>query len=162
MAGATWLPCPLTMSLSLAERDSLIQAAFEAKDRAYSPYSHFPVGAALLALDGAIIQGCSVDNANYADTICAERVAIVKAVVSSNVLLLLPQPPLTDLSKSDGIMNFRGLAVTSNLFSAISPCGLCRQVLWEFCGPDMPVLLVPGDYPSSDARETTLGGLFPS
>ncbi|KAK0224491.1 cytidine deaminase-like protein [Armillaria nabsnona] len=135
------------MSLSSAERHSLIRAAFEAKDRAYSPYSHFPVGAALLALDGAtIIQGCSVDNASYADTICAERVAIVKAV-------------------SDGITNFRGLAVTSlarNLFSAISPCGLCRQVLHEFCGPDMPILLVPGDYPSSDVKETTLGRLFPS
>ncbi|PBK64354.1 cytidine deaminase [Armillaria solidipes] len=131
------------MTLSSAERNSLIRAAFEAKDKTYSPYSHFPVGAALLALDGAIIQGCSVDNASYADTICAERVAIVKAV-------------------SDGITNFRGLAVTSNLFSAISPCGLCRQVLHEFCGPDMPILLVPGDYPSSDVKETTLGRLFPS
>ncbi|KAK0432630.1 cytidine deaminase-like protein [Armillaria borealis] len=131
------------MTLSSAERNSLIRAAFEAKDKAYSPYSHFPVGAALLALDGAIIRGCSVDNASYADTICAERVAIVKAV-------------------SDGITNFRGLAVTSNLFSAISPCGLCRQVLHEFCGPDMPILLVPGDYPSSDVKETTLGRLFPS
>ncbi|PBK87137.1 cytidine deaminase-like protein [Armillaria gallica] len=108
MAGATWLPCSFfAMSLSSAERNNLIKAAFEAKDKAYSPYSHFPVGAALLALDGAIIQGCSVDNASYADTICAERVAIVKAV-------------------SDGITNFRGLAITSNLFSAISPCGLCR------------------------------------
>ncbi|KAK0501885.1 cytidine deaminase-like protein [Armillaria luteobubalina] len=131
------------MTLSPVERNSLIRAAFEAKDKAYSPYSHFPVGAALLALDGTIIQGCSVDNANYADTICAERVAIVKAV-------------------SDGITYFRGLAITSNLFSAISPCGLCRQVLREFCGPDMPVLLVPGDYPSSDVNETTLGDLFPS
>ncbi|KAK0215130.1 cytidine deaminase-like protein [Armillaria fumosa] len=130
------------MSLSSVERNSLIRAAFEAKDKAYSPYSHFPVGAALLALDGTMIQGCSVDNANYADTICAERVAIVKAV-------------------SDGTTYFRGLAITSNLFSAISPCGLCRQVLREFCGPDMPVLLVPGDYPSSDVKETTLGDLFP-
>ncbi|KAK0202304.1 cytidine deaminase [Desarmillaria ectypa] len=144
MAGATWLPCFfLTMSLSSAEREILIRAAFEAKDKAYSPYSHFPVGAALLAQDGAIIQGCSVDNVAYVDTICAERVAIVKAV-------------------SEGIANFRALAVTSNLFSAISPCGLCRQVLREFCDPCMPILLVPGDYPSSDVKETTLGELLPS
>ncbi|KAK0452820.1 cytidine deaminase-like protein [Desarmillaria tabescens] len=131
------------MSLSSAERDNLIRAAFEAKDKAYSRYSHFPVGAALLAQDGAIVQGCSVDNVSYVDTICAERVAIVKAV-------------------SDGITNFRALAITSNLFSAISPCGLCRQVLHEFCDPHMPILLIPSDYPSSDVKETTLGGLFPS
>ncbi|KAG7443877.1 cytidine deaminase [Guyanagaster necrorhizus] len=148
------------MSVSSAERDGLIRAAFEgklyppdallmshqcsvAKDRAYSPYSHFPVGAALLAKDGAIIRGCSVDNVIYSETICAERVAIVKAV-------------------SDGVTDFRALAVTSNLFSAITPCGLCRQVLHEFCDPRMAIFLVPGDYPSSDVRETTLGKLFPA
>ncbi|KAK0466683.1 cytidine deaminase-like protein [Armillaria novae-zelandiae] len=152
------------MSLSPAERNSLIRAAFEAKDKAYSPYSHFPVGAALLARDGTIIQGCSVDNANYADTICAERVAIVKAAVSSNVDL--HSYPTDRSSQSSGTTNFLGtrhhIVSNKNLFSAISPCGLCRQVLGEFCGPDMLVLLVPGDYPASDVRETTLGELFPS
>ncbi|KAF9445857.1 cytidine deaminase [Macrolepiota fuliginosa MF-IS2] len=139
-------------TMSLEDREKLIKAAFEAKEGNYSPYSKFPVGAALLAADGTIVKGANIENASYGGTICAERTAIVKAV-------------------SDGIRKFVGLAVTTNVKSAISPCGLCRQVLREFCALDMPILLVPGDYPQPEepkpgyseggVRETTMGELLP-
>ncbi|KAF9027526.1 cytidine deaminase [Hymenopellis radicata] len=143
-------------TLSVEDRTALIKGAFEAKEHSYSPYSKFPVGAAFLTADGKIIKGANVENASYGGTICAERTAIVKAV-------------------SEGIKSFVALAVTSNVPAAISPCGMCRQVIREFCALDMPILLVPGDYPKpaddKDAgkpgmteggvRETTLGELLP-
>ncbi|KAF5379448.1 hypothetical protein D9615_006575 [Tricholomella constricta] len=143
-------------SISLDDREKLIQGAFEAKKGSYSPYSKFPVGAALLATDGTIIKGANVENASYGGTICAERTAIVKAV-------------------SDGKRSFIGLAIVTDVASPISPCGLCRQVIREFCSLNMPVLLVPGDYPQplqegeerkagiteGGVRETTLGELLP-
>ncbi|KAJ7579291.1 cytidine deaminase-like protein [Mycena floridula] len=142
--------------LSLEDRAALIKAAFEAKAHSYSPYSKFPVGAALLSADGKIFKGANVENASYGGTICAERTAIVKAV-------------------SEGTRSFIGLAVTTNVSSAISPCGMCRQVIREFCALEMPVFLVPGDYPQSPedietgkpgiteggVRETSIGELLP-
>ncbi|KDR80984.1 hypothetical protein GALMADRAFT_241581 [Galerina marginata CBS 339.88] len=142
--------------MSIEDREKLIQGAFEAKKGSYSPYSKFPVGAALLSSDGSIIKGANIENASYGGTICAERTAIVKAA-------------------SEGIRSFIGLAVVTNVNSAISPCGICRQVIREFCSLDMPILLVPGDYPQKlevgqeqkpgytegGVKETTLGDLLP-
>ncbi|KAF8885091.1 cytidine deaminase-like protein [Gymnopilus junonius] len=138
--------------LSAEDRQNLIKEAFEAKNGAYSPHSHFPVGAALLTSDGTITKGASIDNASYGATMCAECTAIVKAV-------------------SEGIRSFTGLAVVGNINSTISLCGICRQVLKEFCSEDMPILLIPGDYPQKlepkvgytegGVKETTLGALLP-
>ncbi|KAJ2917065.1 hypothetical protein MD484_g3335, partial [Candolleomyces efflorescens] len=83
-----------TQSISAEERGKLIKAAFEAKEGTYSPYSKFPVGAALLAFDGQIIKGANIENASYGGTICAERTAIVKAV-------------------SEGVRRFKALAVVT-------------------------------------------------
>ncbi|KAM6497523.1 Cytidine deaminase-like protein [Amanita muscaria] len=145
-------------TLSVEERTKLIDGAFEGKKGFYAPYSNFPVGAALLTSDGTIIKGANIENASYGATICAERTAIVKAV-------------------SEGIRSFIGLAVVTNVASPLSPCGMCRQVLREFCSLTMPVLLVPSDYPQSNlpkddpskpgtiteggVRETTVGALLP-
>jgi len=145
-------------TLSVDDRDKLIKGAFEAKKGTYCPYSKFPVGAALLATDGTLILGANIENASYGGTICAERTAIVKAV-------------------SEGKRSFVGLAVATDLAEPCSPCGICRQVIREFCALDMPILLVPGDYPQQPmedrdnkkdpgithggVRETTVGDLLP-
>ncbi|KAI6028646.1 cytidine deaminase [Pisolithus orientalis] len=126
---------------------SLIQAAIQAKEYAYSPYSKFRVGAAILCADDTIVNGANVENASWGGTICAERTAVVKAV-------------------SEGRKDFIALAVTSDIAVPISPCGICRQVLREFCTLDMPVFLVPVDYPKKDAKDggilkMTVGGLLP-
>nr|GAT54374.1 predicted protein [Mycena chlorophos] len=128
-------------TLSIEQRDKLIHAAFEAKEHSYSPYSKFPVGAALLAADGTVFKGANIENASYGGTICAERTALVKAV-------------------SDGTKSFIALAVTTNVASAISPCGFCRQFIREFCAQDMPILLVPGDYNMTEEgiKETRMRG----
>ncbi|KAJ7254362.1 cytidine deaminase [Mycena haematopus] len=122
-------------TLSVEQRESLIEAAFEAKQKAYNPYSKFAVGAALMAADGTIFKGANIENASYGGTICAERTAFVKAV-------------------SEGITSFIALAVVTDVSSTISPCGMCRQVIREFCALDMPVLLVPGDYPKPPGDES--------
>lgn len=129
-------------TLSSEDKKKLIQGAFEAKQAAYSIYSKFPVGACLLAVDGTLIKGASIDNASYGANICAEQTAIVKAV-------------------SDGVRPFTGLAVVGPVSSPISPCGICRQVLREFCSADMPIILVAGNSDPSGVRETTLGQLLP-
>lgn len=100
-------------------RQHLLQAAIAAAAHAWVPYSNFPVGAALLTTDGRVYGGCNVENAAYPATICAERTALVKAV-------------------SEGVRSFRAIAVVTR--SGGSPCGLCRQMLYEF-GPDMRVLV---------------------
>ncbi|KAK7464493.1 hypothetical protein VKT23_006662 [Stygiomarasmius scandens] len=123
------------MSLSESNRELLIKAAFEAKEYSYSPYSKFRVGAALLAADGSLIKGANIENASYGGTICAERTAIVKAA-------------------SEGKRSFAALAVVTDVSSTISPCGMCRQVIREFCALDMPVLLVPGDHPKPDQSQS--------
>ncbi|THH08434.1 hypothetical protein EW145_g2720 [Phellinidium pouzarii] len=135
--------------LTDANRARLIKAAAEAREFAYNPYSRFRVGAALLSTSGDIIKGASIDNASYVcpeyrrrtdkdcsgGSICAERTAIVKAV-------------------SEGIREFTALAVTSDLTKAIPPCGLCRQVIREFCALDMPILLIPGNYLDTSIDES--------
>ncbi|TFK66148.1 cytidine deaminase [Pluteus cervinus] len=131
----------ITSKLKPEDRKLLIEGAFEAKKGTYSPYSKFPVGAALLTSDGKIIKGANIENASYGGAICAERTAIVKAV-------------------SEGIRSFSGLAVVTNVEKPISPCGMCRQVLREFVSLKMPILLVPANYPSPSDDETfTEGGV---
>ncbi|KAH7105897.1 cytidine deaminase [Auriculariales sp. MPI-PUGE-AT-0066] len=120
-------------SLTAQQREQLIAAAFEARDTAYAPYSKFRVGAALQTTDGQILKGSNIENASYGGTICAERTALVKAV-------------LIDSLNSERQKSFSGLAVVSDVAAAISPCGICRQFIREFCEPKMPILLVPADY----------------
>jgi cytidine deaminase len=101
------------------EDRTLIEAAIDASRRAYVPYSNYHVGAALRAADGAVYQGCNVENASYPVTICAERVALVKAV-------------------SEGVRAFEAIAVVTS--NGGSPCGMCRQMLFEFA-PQLRVLI---------------------
>ncbi|KAI0726374.1 cytidine deaminase-like protein [Fomitopsis betulina] len=139
-----------TWALEASDRERLIKAAFEAREFSYCKYSNFRVGAALLAADGSIIKGANVENASYGGAICAERTAMVKAV-------------------SEGTRAFIGIAVTTDVESAISPCGICRQFLREFCALTMPVLLVPANYDKLVAEgkadggvlETSIGELLP-
>lgn len=101
--------------------EPLVQAAWDARENAYSPYSNFQVGAALLAEDGRVFTGCNVENISYGLTNCAERVAIGAAVAA-------------------GVRKFLAVAVVADTTVPISPCGACRQVLAEFAVPS--VLLV--------------------
>ncbi len=101
--------------------DPLIQAAVEARERAWAPYSNFRVGAALEDSEGRIWTGCNIESASYGLTICAERVALFKAL-------------------SEGARRFRRLAVVGRGVSLTPPCGACRQLLWEYC-PDLEVIL---------------------
>jgi cytidine deaminase len=99
-------------------REALVEAAWNARQRAYAPYSNFAVGAALLAADGRIFSGCNVENLSYGLTNCAERVAIGAAVAS-------------------GVRDFVAVAVVEDTTVPISPCGACRQVLAEFGVPQV-------------------------
>ncbi len=99
----------------------LIAAARKAREQALAPYSHFKVGAALLTASGEVFTGCNVESASYGLTICAERVAVFKAI-------------------SEGAREFIKIAIVADTDQLTPPCGACRQVLWEFCG-DVPVLL---------------------
>jgi cytidine deaminase len=102
--------------------DSLLRAALNARTNAFAPFSNFKVGAALEDEAGRIHTGCNVENATYGLTICAERVAIFKAI-------------------SEGVRRFRRMAVAADTDRLTPPCGACRQILWEFCG-DVEVILV--------------------
>ena len=104
----------------------LVDLAFTMLERSYVPYSHFPVGAALLCADGAVFTGCNVENAAYGPTICAERTALVKAVSEG---------------RRDGFVK---LAVVGQSEDYCWPCGVCRQMLYEFA-PDLTVLVARGD-----------------
>jgi cytidine deaminase len=95
--------------------DPLIDAALRAREHAHAPFSKFKVGAALLDDGGKIYTGCNVENATYGLTICAERVAVFKAV-------------------SEGARKFTRIAVAADTNDLTPPCGACRQILWEFCG----------------------------
>jgi cytidine deaminase len=100
---------------------ALVLAARAAREHAVATYSHFKVGAAVAAKSGRIYSGCNVENASYGLTICAERVAIFKAL-------------------SEGDREFTAIAVVADTESPTPPCGACRQIIWEFCG-DVPVVL---------------------
>jgi cytidine deaminase len=105
----------------MSEYDHLIVAATQARENAYARYSNFRVGAALRAASGRVFGGCNIENATYGLTICAERVAIFKAM-------------------SEGEREFDAIAVVTDTDVLTSPCGACRQLIWEFCG-DVPVIL---------------------
>lgn len=109
--------------MNVEERE-LVQKAVEARRNAYAPYSRFSVGAALLAKDGRVFLGCNVENASYGLTVCAERVALFKAV-------------------SEGAREFVALAVACGA-GPCSPCGACRQVLYEFA-PDLLIIMADGE-----------------
>jgi cytidine deaminase len=105
----------------LAGSDALITAARDARERAVAPFSRFKVGAALETEGGAVITGCNIENASYGLTMCAERVAVFKAV-------------------SEGHRRFRRIAVVADTPAPTPPCGACRQILWEHTG-DIEVVL---------------------
>ena len=123
--------------------EDLLRAAKEARKKAYCPYSHFSVGAALLADDGRIFTGCNLENASFGATICAERAAIASAV-------------------SAGARHFAALAIVGGRESEAPsafcpPCGVCRQVLAEFCDATLPVCLTDG----KETKTYRLGELIP-
>ena len=122
----------------------LIRAAFKARSFAYTPYSHFKVGAALLAKNGMVYTGCNIENAGYTPTNCAERTALFKAV-------------------SEGVRCFQAIAIVGSLEGeknrlVTSPCGVCRQALNEFCEKDMPLILAKSE---EEYQIITLGELLP-
>ena len=102
--------------------DALLAAALAARENAFAPYSKFKVGAAIEDIDGRIHTGCNVENSTYGLTVCAERVAVFKAI-------------------SEGVRKFRRVAIAADTDSLTPPCGACRQILWEFCG-DVEIVLV--------------------
>ena len=124
--------------LSRAERDALVAAATAAREKAAAPYSSFHVGAALLAADGRVFGGCNVESSSYGLTCCAERTAVFKAV-------------------SEGVRSFRAVAVVTGADEPTSPCGACRQVLWDQCRDIAVVMATTG----GKREETTLAALLP-
>jgi len=118
-------------------RRKLVQAAQDARQWAYAPYSNYRVGAALLSASGRVYDGVNVENAAYPNGICAERVAVFKAV-------------------SEGEREFTAIAVVTD--NGGSPCGACRQVLSEF---GLDTILVIADGEGRVLQETTVGGLLP-
>jgi cytidine deaminase len=118
--------------------DPLLQAALDARAHAFAPFSKFQVGAAIEDADGRIHTGCNVENATYGLTVCAERVAVFKAI-------------------SEGVRRFRRVAVAADTDSLTPPCGACRQILWEFCG-DIEIALVN---PRGKIETYRLKELFP-
>ena len=121
------------------EKASLMNESKAAREKAYVPYSKFPVGAALLGEDGTVYHGCNIENSAYSMTNCAERTAFFKAI-------------------SNGVKTFKALAVVGDTDGPISPCGACRQVIAEFCEGSMPVYLTNL---KGDVLETTVAELLP-
>lgn len=120
------------------DRQKLIRAAMAARERAYAPFSHFRVGAALLCGDGAVYTGCNIENSSFGLTICAERTAAVKAI-------------------SEGHSKFRRIVIAGNSKDFCYPCGACRQFLYEF-SPDMEVICLNR---AREAKRMTLRALMP-
>lgn len=118
-------------------REELIKYAIEARKNAYAPYSHFNVGAALLTKNGKIYTGCNIENSSYGASVCAERVAMFKAV-------------------SEGEREFTALALVTDTKEPVMPCGICRQVLAEFA----PQLKIYSATISGIVKETTLDKIF--
>lgn len=129
----------------MTDEKELLARALHARTRAYTPYSHWAVGAALLAADGSIYEGCNIENAAYSPTCCAERAAFFKAV-------------------SEGVREFRAIAIVGGAAgqepdAVCAPCGVCRQVMMEFCDPDtFTVILGTKD---GVVLTQTLGELLP-
>jgi len=119
--------------------DELVEAAREALSESYAPYSEYRVGAAIRTADGTVYTGCNIENANYSNSLHAEEVAIGSAV-------------------SGGHDEFDRLAVTSDSRDGVTPCGMCRQTLAEFCDDDFPVVCDEGD----GTTEYALGELLPN
>lgn len=137
-------------NLTLEEKQQLIRMAFEAREKAYVPYSNFMVGAALRAEDGTIYTGCNVESASYTPTSCAERTALFKAV-------------------SEGVTRFTDIAVVGSRRGEVnkqitSPCGVCRQALFEFGGPNLNVIMArtPDDFIERSLDELLPFGFGPS
>jgi cytidine deaminase len=118
--------------------NDLLALAQEVRGRAYAPYSKYQVGAAIRGASGKVYTGVNVENASYGLTVCAERNAVFKAI-------------------SEGEKEFTGLAVVTE--NGGSPCGACRQVIYEFFDPNSPVAL--GDADLQHVHETTIGALLP-
>ena len=122
------------------EMSELFAKAVEISEKSYSPYSKFPVGAALLMEDGSVITGVNIENRSFGLTNCAERTAVFKAV-------------------SEGYMTFKALAIATPASDyPVGPCGACRQVLTEFAPADTPVIFGPT---FENSVKTTLGELYP-
>ncbi len=123
---------------------ALALAAIDAMKKSYSPYSNFTVGAALLTKDGKVYTGANIENASYTPTVCAERNAIFTAV-------------------HNGEREFEAIAIVGGhrgeITGVTAPCGVCRQVMSEFCSPDFKVILVTSH--EGDYVEETLGNLLP-
>jgi cytidine deaminase len=120
----------------LASSDALVGAARAARDYARAPYSGFMVGAALECEDGTIVTGCNVENATYGLTVCAERVALLKAL-------------------SEGRDRFVRIAVVADTTQPTPPCGPCRQLLWEYCG-DIEVVMANLEHETARHQLATL------
>jgi cytidine deaminase len=118
--------------------DVLIEAALRARENAHAPYSKFKVGAAIVDRAGVIHTGCNVENATYGLTVCAERIALFKAI-------------------SEGAREFTRVAVAADTELLTPPCGACRQLLWEFCG-NVEIVLVNL---AGGSETLKLGTLFP-
>jgi cytidine deaminase len=116
----------------------LEQAALQVRSRAHAPFSRFLVGAALEDEEGHIHTGCNIENATYGLTVCAERVAVFKAI-------------------SEGVRRFRRIAIAADADPLTPPCGACRQILWEFCG-DLEIQLIN---PAGKQESLRLRDLFP-
>ena len=127
------------IEVNYLNKEMLLEASKSAREKAYVPYSKFPVGAALLTKDGEVFHGCNIENASFGLTNCAERTAIFKAV-------------------SEGKKEFVAIAISGDTEGPISPCGACRQVISEFCDKDMPVYLTNL---KGNVLETTVAELLP-
>ena len=128
----------------------LVEQAFTMLERSYVPYSHFPVGAALEGADGVVYTGCNVENASFTPTSCAERTALFKAV-------------------AEGVTKFTDIAVVGSRRGEVnkqitSPCGVCRQALFEFGGPELNVIMArsPEDFIERSMDELLPFGFGPS
>ena len=120
--------------------DDLLERAREAMDASYAPYSEYRVGTALETGDGTVFTGCNIENANYSNSVHAEELALSKAVEA-------------------GHREFEAVAVVSSEFDGVTPCGMCRQTLAEFCGEAFAIYCDEGD---GEVSEYTLGELLPN
>lgn len=130
---------PKRNSADLITDDDLIERAKEARQSAHAPYSNFEVGAALLTTDGRVFTGCNIENSTYGLTMCAERVAIFKAV-------------------SEGAREFLKVAVVADHENLTPPCGCCRQMIWEFSADETEVILANL---TGDVQKFEIKDLFP-